>query len=117
MDQLLGRKIVVTGASRGVGLECTRLFLAEGAQVIAVARDETRLEAARRALDPEGRALTTVAVDLKHEDAAPRVASAVAERFGALDVLFNNAGIQIDGAARGLTDGSESVLRESIEVN
>jgi NAD(P)-dependent dehydrogenase (short-subunit alcohol dehydrogenase family) len=117
MKQLLGRRIVVTGASRGVGRECTRLFLAEGAEVLGVSRDAARLESARRELDPEGRALTTLSVDLKHEEAAPRVAAAVRERFGALDVLFNNAGIQIDGATRGFTQGSEAVLRESMELN
>ena len=117
MNQLVGRRIVVTGASRGVGLECTRLFLAEGAQIIGVARDQLRLESVQRELDPDGRALTTLAVDLTHADAAPRIASAVAARFGALDVLFNNAGIQIDGSTNGLSRVSEAVLRESIEVN
>jgi NAD(P)-dependent dehydrogenase (short-subunit alcohol dehydrogenase family) len=117
MATLLGRRILITGASRGVGFETTRLFLAEGAEVMGVSRDATRLERAQHELDPEGRRLTTVAVDLKDPAAAQLVAKAVRSRFNALDVLFNNAGIQIDGSTRGLMSGSEDVLRESMEVN
>lgn len=117
MTQLQGRRIVVTGASRGVGLECVRLFLAEGATVLGVARDPDRLEAARRELDPGGKAFTTLAVDLRRPEAAAEVAAVASERLGALDVLLNNAGIQIDGAARGFADGTEAALRESLEVN
>jgi len=118
MSQFLqGRRIVVTGVSRGVGLETTRLFLAEGAEVLGVARDPARLERAARELDREGRRLSVVSADLERREAARQVALAVSERWGALDVLFNNAGVQLDGAANGLFDGSEEVLQRSLSVN
>ena len=117
MNRLSGRRIVVTGASRGVGFETTRLFLAEGAEVLGVARDAARLEAAQRRLDPEARRFTTLAQDLTNAAAAEFVAAAVAERWNAVDVLFNNAGIQIDGNAQGLTEGGEAALLESLAVN
>lgn len=117
MHALQGRCIVLTGASRGVGLETTRLFLAEGAEVLGVARDRGRLEAAARVLDPEQRRLTTLAVDLRAPEAAERITSAAAARWGACDVLFNNAGVQLDAGAQGFVDGTEAVLRESLELN
>ncbi len=116
-QSLLGRRIVITGASRGVGLETTRLFLTEGAEVLGVARVAARLESAARELDPEQRRLSVLAADLEQREAPAQIARAVSERWGALDVLFNNAGVQIDGAANGLSDGTEAVLERSMAVN
>ena len=117
MARLSGRRFVLTGVSRGVGLETARLFLAEGAEIIGVARDAARLEHARQELDPGGARLTVVAADVSTPEAPSVVARAVDERWGALDVLFNNAGVQLDGATRGLTSGSESVLEASLATN
>jgi NAD(P)-dependent dehydrogenase (short-subunit alcohol dehydrogenase family) len=117
MARLSGRRFVITGASRGVGLETARSFLAEGAEIIGVARDAARLERAARELDPSGTRLTLLAADVSSVGAAERVSAAVAERWGALDVLFNNAGVQLDGATRGLTAGSENVLQASFATN
>lgn len=117
MGALEGRRIVITGVSRGIGFETARLFLREGAQVLGTGRDLDRLEAARQRLDPEGRRLSVVAADLVDAGAPERLASAVRERWGALDILFNNAAVQIDGAARGLLDNDEAVFHESMAVN
>jgi NAD(P)-dependent dehydrogenase (short-subunit alcohol dehydrogenase family) len=117
MGALEGRRIVLTGVSRGVGLETARLFLREGAEIVGVARDAERLERARRELDPEGRRLSVVAVDLTDPRAPSTVLEAVDKRFSALDVLFNNAGIQIDGDGRGITQVSEAQLERSMAAN
>lgn len=117
MGALTGRRILITGVSRGVGFETARLFLAEGAEILGTGKDGARLESARRGLDPEGRRLSVVAADLAEPGAAARIATAVRERWGALDVLFNNAGVQVDGAARGFTDGTEAAFHESLAVN
>ncbi|HWA72421.1 MAG TPA: SDR family NAD(P)-dependent oxidoreductase [Polyangiaceae bacterium] len=117
MAELSGRRILITGASRGVGLETTRLFLAEGAEVLAVARDASRLERAARELSAYGGRLSTLAADLESPSAIAPIVAAVQQRWGALDVLLNNAGVQIDGEANGLVDGSEAVLERSLAVN
>lgn len=117
MARLKGRRFVITGVSRGVGLETARLFLAEGAEIIGVARDAARLERIRGELDPSGGRLTVVAADVSASEAAASVARAVAERWDGLDVLFNNAGVQLDGATRGLTAAAESVLEASFATN
>jgi len=93
---LRGRACVVTGASRGIGRETARLLCAEGASVLLVGRDEGRLAAAvegasAAGAEAGGRA-GSLAQDVTAEDAGERMLGAATERFGALDVLVNNAG-------------------------
>jgi len=117
MSTLTGRHILITGISRGVGLETARLFLAEGATLFGVGKDAARLERVQSELDPSGERLSVFACDLALPDSAARIAAAVAKRFQRLDVLLNNAGIQIDAGAHGLIDGSEATLTRSLDVN
>ncbi|HET9933147.1 MAG TPA: SDR family NAD(P)-dependent oxidoreductase [Polyangiaceae bacterium] len=117
MAKLEGRHILLTGISRGVGLETARLFLAEGAQLFGVGKDANRLELVRKELDPTGRRLAVLAADLASPDAARKIADAVSRHWPKLDILLNNAGIQIDAGARGFTDGTEAALTQSMEVN
>jgi len=117
MSALSGRRVLITGISRGIGFETARLFLAEGAELVGTARDAARLEAARSALDPGGARLSVVAADLADAAAPARIARAVEERWGALDVLFSNAGVQVDGGARGFADGTAAAFDESLAVN
>jgi NAD(P)-dependent dehydrogenase (short-subunit alcohol dehydrogenase family) len=117
MAALTGRRILITGVSRGVGFETARLFLAEGAEVLGVARDVARLEQTRQELDPGGTRLSVLALDVTEPTSAARVARAVEERWGALDVLFNNAGVQLDAGGRGIAAAPEAVLERSLAVN
>jgi 3-oxoacyl-[acyl-carrier protein] reductase len=93
---LKGRGCVVTGASRGIGRETARLLCAEGASVLLVARSEERLAAAAKeagavGAESGGRAVALV-LDVTAADAGARMLAVAEERFGALDVLVNNAG-------------------------
>ena len=117
MALLSGRRILITGISRGIGLETARLFLAEGAEIVGVARDPARLERARRELDPGGTRLSMVPAELTTAGAPARIAAAVKERWGALDVLFNNAAVQIDGGVQGITAATEAVFDDSLAIN
>jgi 3-oxoacyl-[acyl-carrier protein] reductase len=89
---LKGRACVVTGASRGIGLETARLLCAEGANVLVVARDEGRLRTAAEEASTAGGVATILSLDVTAEDAGERMLATANERFGALDVLVNNAG-------------------------
>jgi NAD(P)-dependent dehydrogenase (short-subunit alcohol dehydrogenase family) len=117
MAALSGRRIVITGVSRGVGFETAKLFLKEGAEIIGVARDPDRLERAQKELDPEGKRLSVLALDLRAREASSRVAGVVEARFGALDVLFNNAAVQIDGSVKGVAEVTEAVMEQAFAAN
>ena len=87
------RIALVTGASRGIG-RATALALARtGAHVVAVARTVGALEELDDAIRAIGGAATLVPLDLKDTPGILRLAAALAERYGALDVLVGNAGI------------------------
>ena len=88
-----GKKVVVTGGSRGIGLEVARLLLAEGASVLAVSRSEAHLDGARHTLPP----LETLQADVTVPQDVDRLALWVETRWGRLDVLVNNAGVFLDG--------------------
>ncbi|MFC3711241.1 oxidoreductase [Sphingoaurantiacus capsulatus] len=85
---------LITGASRGFGLRIARLALAQGDNVVATAR---RADAIVEALG-EHPNLLAVALDVTDEAQARAAASAAVERFGAIDVLLNNAGFGLLGA-------------------
>jgi NAD(P)-dependent dehydrogenase (short-subunit alcohol dehydrogenase family) len=94
MSDLQGKRIVLTGASRGVGYESTKLLLAAGAEVFGTARDEARLEKAAAELRRLGR-FTPFVADWADPQAPQRVAEAVAKHWSAVDVLINNAAVQM----------------------
>jgi NAD(P)-dependent dehydrogenase (short-subunit alcohol dehydrogenase family) len=90
---LADRIALVTGASRGIGA-ATALKLAQaGAHVVAVARTVGGLEELDDSIRAVGGSATLVPGDLKDFDAIDRLATALAERYGRLDVLVGNAGI------------------------
>jgi len=90
MKRLSGRRIVLTGASRGIGLETVKLFSAEGAELIGIARDGAKLAS----LERETPGFKALSGDITDRGLGARVAAAVSERWGALDLLINNAAIQ-----------------------
>lgn len=86
-----GRVVLITGGSRGLGLELARRFAAEGAKLALLARDHAELERAAQSL-PDGTEVELLTCDLRVEDQVEDAISATIRRFGRLDVLVNNAG-------------------------
>jgi len=85
-------RVVITGASSGIGLDLARRFVAEGSSVVINGRDREKLERARRSLGEERR-VVAVAGDVGDAATARAIATAARDRFGGVDVLINNAGI------------------------
>jgi hypothetical protein len=84
--------VVVTGASSGIGAAAARLFAAEGAAVALAARGADQLQTLASELERGGAHALAVPTDVGHPQAAARLLATVAERFGGIDVLVNNAG-------------------------
>jgi NAD(P)-dependent dehydrogenase (short-subunit alcohol dehydrogenase family) len=92
---LTGKRILVTGASSGIG-EAGALKLArEGTRMIVVARRQDLLESLVERITAEGGDATAYACDLSDLDAVDTLIADVDERFGGVDVLINNAGRSI----------------------
>lgn len=91
----LGKKILITGGTSGVGLETARQLVAVGADVMVVGSGASKGEEAERSLNEAvgtGHA-TFVAADLSSLAAVRRLAATISERLDRLDVLINNAGV------------------------
>ncbi len=89
---LTGRVVLVTGGSKGIGLACAEAFAAEGARVAIASRSGEHLAAATRALAARGHQVLAVAADLVKRDAAAAMVSRVEEGLGPIDVLVCSAG-------------------------
>jgi NAD(P)-dependent dehydrogenase (short-subunit alcohol dehydrogenase family) len=87
-----GRAVVITGGSRGLGLVLARQLAAEGAKVCLMARDPEELDRAARQLPP-GADVMTVRCDVRRRADVRHAMDRVLERWSAVDVLINNAGV------------------------
>lgn len=87
--KLDGKTALIVGASSGMGFASARLFAQEGANVVIVGRSESRLQEAADEIGPQ--ALPVVA-DVRHVAELEAAFDAAIDRWGRLDVLFNNAG-------------------------
>jgi 3-oxoacyl-[acyl-carrier protein] reductase len=111
---LAGKVCVVTGASRGIGLETARQLCGDGASVLLVARSRKPLEDAVATCAGAGGRATALACDVTDPDAGDRMLLAAREALGEPDVLVNNAG----GAQwRDLEDVADEDWHAAWEVN
>ncbi|MDA8237538.1 MAG: SDR family NAD(P)-dependent oxidoreductase [Chloroflexi bacterium] len=112
---LAGRRIIVTGASSGLGAATVRHLAGLGAGVLAVARRGDRLERLAHDLaDAPGRVVPFRADVTLDVDARAMVAAA-AEAFGGVDVLVNNAGSEVQGPIDALSDADfEGMFRANV---
>ena len=112
--KLNGLRVLVTGASQGIGRALVVEAAKRGAKVLAAARSQPLLDELAAEVRAAGGTIETVAADItKPEDRAAMVAAAT-RHFGGLDVLVNNAGI---GATGHFMDSEPDVLRQIFETN
>ncbi len=93
LPSFAGKCIVITGGSRGLGLEMGRIWAAEGASIALCSRTQDEVEAAVDELSEYGCPVYGEVCDVSDEAQVCRFLSGVSQRFGPVDVLVNNAGI------------------------
>jgi NAD(P)-dependent dehydrogenase (short-subunit alcohol dehydrogenase family) len=91
--RLDGKRILVTGASRGIGAEIAAVLAEAGADLAITARDAASLTATRDAVTKHDRRCCVIAADLATPTGPHTVAIAALDFFGTIDVLVNNAGL------------------------
>ena len=112
MNRFEGRVAIVTGASRGIGYAIAERIIAEGGSVVITGRNQDALDAAASELGDSALAVAGRADDSDHRD---EVFARVADRFGRLDHLVNNAGI--NPAYGPLLEIDPAAARKIFEVN
>ncbi|MFG2222337.1 SDR family NAD(P)-dependent oxidoreductase [Streptomyces sp. NPDC048644] len=103
---LVGKIVLITGASSGIGAAAARVFAAEGASLVLAARREERLADLASELRGKGAQVVYTKMDVALPDDVARAVDLAVETFGRLDSAFNNAGIGGDQNAMHLMDDS-----------
>jgi NAD(P)-dependent dehydrogenase (short-subunit alcohol dehydrogenase family) len=111
--KLEGRVAVVTGAARGIGRATAERLLAEGARVVFSDVDEDTLRATVEAQGAADRVLA-VRADVSRKADVERLVDAAADRFGAIDIMVNNAGI---APVVDFLDVTEELLGRVLDTN
>ena len=112
---LTGKKVLVTGASLGIGRAVAEEFAAEGADVAICARGRAALDDAVAALAKHGGDVLGVSADVTRLGDIERATTEVVDRFGRIDVLVNNAGDAWSGRTLDTTD--EDQWQACFDVN
>jgi NAD(P)-dependent dehydrogenase (short-subunit alcohol dehydrogenase family) len=111
-----GKVALVTGASRGIGAATAQALAAQGAHVIITARTAKDLEAVEDTIFAAGGSATIAPLDLTDGDSIARLAAAVAERWGKLDILMLNAAMLGTLTPVSAIDGAEFVRLFTLNV-
>ena len=112
MGRLDGKIAIITGAGQGIGRAYALRFVEEGAKVAVADLNETNAEAVAKEIGPDN--AMAVHVDVSDEVSTSEMANTVADRWGRIDVLVNNAGIFFDLEQ---TNNSLAYLKKVLDVN
>src|SRR5262245_57703608 len=106
MTRLTGKVAIITGAASGIGRGTAEVFAEQGASLVLLDRDAAGLETIQAQLAAQGAEVATLAGDVALAATAEQSLQLALERFGRLDVVFNNAGIMPIGDLAGFAEAS-----------
>jgi 3-oxoacyl-[acyl-carrier protein] reductase len=112
--RLSGSRVIVTGASRGIGRAIALQFALEGAKLLLVARGAPGLDAVAKEAAGLGAEVELMTADVLDETAPDAIAARAVARFGGIDILIANAG---GSFGRGLADTARAEWRKTYEMN
>ena len=113
-DLLTGKTVLVTGGGSGLGLSMSRKFAALGANVAITGRSAERLADAAGQISPGGERIFTQPCDVRDFAQVEAMAAAVAERFGGIDVLVNNAAGNFLSATEDLSPNGFNAIVQTV---
>jgi short-subunit dehydrogenase len=111
---IAGSRILITGASQGIGRALAERAARRGGKVLAAARSAELLDELAHQVKSAGGTIETVVADVTNREDRAKMVAAARERLGGLDILINNAGI---GATGQFSEASPERLRQIFEVN
>jgi len=111
---LAGKRVVLTGASSGIGRALAGELARAGANLALAARSADKLDEAAGTLQGAGGKVVAIPTDLVVPEEREKLIRAAAEKLGGIDILINNAGVASWGH---FANSDEAVLREVMEVN
>ena len=111
------RIALITGANKGIGFETARQLGQQQVTILLGARDPAKGEAAAGKLRGEGLDVRALPLDVTNTDSIRRAVEKVAQEFGRLDILINNAGVMVDDQTKKVSQQSLDAWRTTFDTN
>ena len=119
--RLTGKVAIVTGATPqvpgvGIGSAVATLFAREGATVVLVNRSHSRAQALQQSIEQEGGTCMAYAADVSNAAEVQHLVETVVQRYGQLDILFNNVGMMVQGSVETMPEESwDTVMQINVK--
>ena len=111
------RIALITGGNKGIGFETARQLGEQQVTILLGARDAAKGEAAAAKLRGEGLDVRALPLDVTDTDSIRRAVDNVAQEFGQLDILINNAGVMVDDQTKKVSEQSLDAWRTTFDTN